>query len=60
MQVNVLKNEKQDCIMKTCKECKYIQRPYRKDINDTYHCEKISKLVELNYSCSFWKYLEKE
>jgi len=45
---------------KVCENCKHIQRPYRKEINDTVYFKKILKFVELNNLCPNWGKFGKE
>lgn len=60
MDSNELKYEKTQNNKRTCSECSHIQRPYRKDLNDTVYCTKTLKFIELNYSCPYWQYYGKE
>jgi len=40
-----------------CSDCSYLQRPFRKDLNDTVYCTKLLKFIEhINTnSCGDWK-----
>lgn len=50
-----LKFEITDKKEKVCEKCKYINRPFRKELNDTVYCPKTLKFVELVYSCDFFE-----
>jgi hypothetical protein len=50
MSLNEEKNNKE----KICEKCLHIQRPFRKELNDTVYCTKTLKFIELNASCPFW------
>ena len=54
------KDGNQQQISKMCEKCRYIHRPFRKDINDTVYCEKILKIVDFASSCSKWEFFGKE
>jgi hypothetical protein len=60
MDLNGLKQEKDKNNGRRCSECLHIQRPYRKDLNDTVYCYKTLKLIDLNSSCPHWQYYGKE
>lgn len=40
---------------KKCENCRYLSRPYRKELNDTVYCEKTIKFIELKYSYLLWE-----
>jgi hypothetical protein len=44
-------------LKQVCENCMFIQRPIRKDLHDTYPCQKVSKFVELTDGelCPFFK-----
>jgi len=42
---------------KVCEKCRYINRPFRKELNDTVYCPKTLKFVELDYLCDFFETL---
>jgi len=45
-----------------CKNCMFIQRPFRKDLNDSEPCDKLNKFVKLTdgESCQFYIHFNKE
>jgi hypothetical protein len=57
MVINESEERKVQNRREVCAECKYIQRPFRNDLNDTVYCNKMLKFIELinSNSCAFWE-----